>query len=425
MSNTRLSGIPAQVRNQSIGQVRVWQLLLGAIAVLASGQALANSCPNGGRTLTANVVAFDQPLMYNRLGASNINGMMYALKRDTVDTAGVPLTQGGAAVAGQVFLRPDKRPRPLILRVAAGDCLKVVFKNLLTPAANPRNAPINGPITGVPPFNVQIDDQPESRFAGFHVSGMQLVDSMASDSSWVGKNTSSLAVAEGGEATYMLYAEKEGVFLAQSYGTTIGSDANQGNASNGLFGQVVVEPKGARIYRSIVTEEEMRLATTSTTATGHPVIDYEATYPTTGVWVAEGKAGLPVLNTIQNYQIVHSEIEAMVVGPNADGSFPPSTYPLESVGLRNPTVPNRLEPFRDLGQVWHDEPATAQAFPGFYNDPVFGYVLAGVKDGFMINYGSGGIGSEIIANRLKVGPSLNLKYFLCSDLLPVLKLISV
>jgi len=46
-----------------------------------------------------------------------------------------------------------------------------------------------------------------------------------------------------------------------------------------------------------------------------------------------------------------------------------------------------------------------QAFPGFYvRDPVFRFVLAGVKDAFMINYGSGGIGSEIIANRLGVGP---------------------
>jgi hypothetical protein len=30
--------------------------------------------------------------------------------------------------------------------------------------------------------------------------------------------------------------------------------------------------------------------------------------------------------------------------------------------------------------------------------------LHGVKDAFMINYGSGGIGSEILANRLGVGP---------------------
>jgi len=84
---------------------------------------------------------------------------------------------------------------------------------------------------------------------------------------------------------------------------------------------------------------------------------------------------------------------------------PDCPYPLESVGLRNPTVPNRVEPFRDFASVFHDESAAAQAFPGFYvTDPVFRYILAGVKDAFMINYGSGGIGSEIIANRLGVGP---------------------
>ena len=33
-----------------------------------------------------------------------------------------------------------------------------------------------------------------------------------------------------------------------------------------------------------------------------------------------------------------------------------------------------------------------------------GHTLHGVRDSFMINYGSGGIGSEIIANRLRVGP---------------------
>jgi hypothetical protein len=33
------------------------------------------------RTLVANVVALDQPLMFNRLGAQNANGMLFALRR--------------------------------------------------------------------------------------------------------------------------------------------------------------------------------------------------------------------------------------------------------------------------------------------------------------------------------------------------------
>ena len=77
------------------------------------------------RNLVANVVAFDQPLMFNRLGAQNANGMMYALRRDVVDDHDVSLAFGGAAVPGKVSLRAAKRPRPLVLRVAAGDCLTI------------------------------------------------------------------------------------------------------------------------------------------------------------------------------------------------------------------------------------------------------------------------------------------------------------
>ena len=38
------------------------------------------------RKVVADVVAIDQPLMYNRMGAGQPNGMMYALKRDVVAT---------------------------------------------------------------------------------------------------------------------------------------------------------------------------------------------------------------------------------------------------------------------------------------------------------------------------------------------------
>ena len=89
------------------------------------------------RTLVANVVALDQPLMFNRLGAQNANGMIFALRQDVVDERRVPLSNGGAAVPGKVTLRPDKRPRPIVLRVAAGDCLTVNLTNLLAYQANP------------------------------------------------------------------------------------------------------------------------------------------------------------------------------------------------------------------------------------------------------------------------------------------------
>src|SRR6185436_14480756 len=75
----------------------------------------------------ANVVALDQPWFWNRYGAMEPQGMMYALVRDVVpasDTDGLPdpgvtYTPNTNLLAGQVKLRADKRPRPLVLRVNA------------------------------------------------------------------------------------------------------------------------------------------------------------------------------------------------------------------------------------------------------------------------------------------------------------------
>jgi hypothetical protein len=395
---------------------KAFALMGFAAAVVASPSQAAVTCE---RQVTANIVAFDKPLMYNRLGASNVNGMMFALKRDVINTQSMlPLTAGGAATPGQLDLRPDKRHRPLALRIRIGDCLTVNLQNLLTPLANPNNIPLTEP--SGQKHTVFIDEQVKGRYVGFHSSGMELVNSIADDGSNTGANLSSLT-PQGGTRSYVIYAKKEGVFNVTSGGAVLGSDGNQGSSSNGLFGQLIVEPVGAKIYRGQLFEEEMRLAADANrngvldpaelTAAGQPRILYEATYPNTAPWTTEGKAGLPIVNMMKcasatSCEIVHSEINGVIAGTNADGSFPPSTYPLESVGKRNPTVPNRLEAFRDFASVFHDEAASAQAFPGFYvNDPVFRYVLAGVKDAFMINYGSGGIGSEIIANRLGVGPT--------------------
>ena len=113
--------------------------LLNWLLILASmlSVELAGAAVRCERNLVANVVAFDQPLMFNRLGAQNANGMMFALRRDVVDEHEQSLAYGGAAVPGKVSLRPDKRPRPLVLRVAAGDCLTINLQNLLAYQANP------------------------------------------------------------------------------------------------------------------------------------------------------------------------------------------------------------------------------------------------------------------------------------------------
>ncbi len=381
-----------------------WVLVAAGLALALPAEA-AIQC---ARTIKADVVALDQPLMFNRLGAQNINGMMFALRRDVVDLTGKPLSQGGAFAPGQVALRPDKRPRPLTLRVAAGDCLEVAFENLLSQTANAFRRPIDGQ-----PFNLVVNDQVADRHASFHVQGLELLGTISDDASFVGNNASSL-VPPGQSTAYRYFAPREGTFLVTSHGATFGGDGAAGNSASGLFAAVNVEPAGASFYRSQVSEEELRLATRADaggapilTPSGHPVVDYGARYPAVEPWVSEGKAGLPILAMLDGNTLVHSDLNAIITGPNADGSWPSgpaAPYPLERVGLRNPTLPNRLEPFREFTVVFHDEATVANAFPRFFLDPVLKHTLHAVGDVFQINYGSGAVGPEIIANRLGVGP---------------------
>lgn len=395
------------------------------------------SCPSSA--LRADVVAIDHPIVFNRFGAQNINWTMYALQHDVIDLkSGRPLDASllkevkSRSKSRHIALRPDLRPRPLVLRVPAGSYLAVTVTNLLeVESGSPPDSSIGNPfhsdqtdlLPGVdhpmeqgrrdPPGTpgdqrmFHIDEQVESRTIGFHVQGLELVNSIADDSSFTGANPNSL-LAPGQTRTYCLFAAREGTYGISSDGAVFGGDGTAGNSAVGLFGAVAVEPKGARFYRSQVTEEELRLATRGNTAFGQPIINYEALYPNdcpSGIWCREGKAGLPILNMVHRGRLVHSEINAIVMGPKPDGSFPPSTYPLEATGKRNPTLPNRLEPFREFVVIFHDETAATQAFPYFFEHPELRHTLHGVRDAFMINYGSGGIGAEIIANRLKAGPS--------------------
>ncbi|MEK6282501.1 MAG: hypothetical protein AABN95_19240 [Acidobacteriota bacterium] len=317
------------------------------------------------RTVKAEVVALDQLIMYNRLGAVNPSGMMYALKQDVV-----AIDSSKGLVAGNVRLRADKRPRPIVLRMNSGDCLQVSFQNLLSPSP--------------------LSDQPATRSAGVHAMGMELVGSMASDGSNVGQNAPSL-VGPNGSAVYTFTATREGNNLMYSSAATTGGEGNSGSLAMGLFGSVNVEPKDAEWYRSQLTQAEMAMATVGTTNAGQPIIDYDAVYPKD-----HPKAGQPILKMFDGSSIVHTDLNAIITGPGR-GRFPAGTYP------PNKTEPDREQPFREFTVVYHDEIQDIQAFPQF-RDKVLSHTLQSVSDKFAINYGTAGAGAEILANRLGVGP---------------------
>src|ERR671915_493643 len=228
--------------------LRQWLFASGCAAtvvlIAASGAQAQTSPPptTCERTVKAEVVALDQALIYNRLGAINPAGMIYALKRDVV-----AIDPAKGLVAGNVQLRPGKRPRPIALRMNVGDCLQVNFTNLLAPDP----ADVN---------SFAANNAPATRTASTHIIGLELVGSILSDGSNVGQNQSSL-VAPGASATYTYTAQREGSPLLYSTAATTGGQGDGGSLAMGLFGSVNVQVKTAEWYRSQLTREEMALAT--------------------------------------------------------------------------------------------------------------------------------------------------------------------
>jgi hypothetical protein len=392
-------------------RLAVWALscLLAMSAGVAGAASTAPpaAAPHCGpaNTVSAHVVALDQQFWLNRLGASQPGGMIFALERDVVPSSG----SGGQATpltAGQVKLRDSKRPRPLVLRVNVGDCLDIHFTNLLNPTA------------------LSFPGQTATREAGVHVMGMPLADSILSDGSFVGLNKSSLVsplkgpATPAGQITYHLYAEAEGTFLlystADNYSGGLG-----GQLSAGLFGAVTIQPKGAEWYRSQVTRQDLELATKrgqdgkpQRTPDGQPLLDYAALYPAGAKW-PDGTPippGTPVLRMLDaKREIVASDLTALITGPHA-GNFPAGSS--DPVFRKNAVEPNRTEPYREFTILYHEIFTSVQAFPEFTqgttngNDPTqLGPTLANGADAFAINYGTGGIAAEILANRLGVGPA--------------------
>lgn len=425
------------------------------------------------RTVNASVVALSQPYMLNRLGAAMPNAQIFALESD-VDMK-------------QLQLRNYRRPRPLVLRANVGDCLQIKLKNVIyqyPPLQGAGNSPF--PVLGTPQISM-------------HVQGMNLVDSIGSDGSFVGTNSSSLAKspqcndpanpgnfipcantpgqtpptpAKPGETkTYTLYAREEGSFLLYSMGeaNTTGQSIDYlmiDQIAAGLIGSVNIQPAGAEWFRSQVTANDLKLATynanrlpskakldcpsatsnsaqcklsitggaaTSTvtkaadgylySADNHPLINYDAVYPDNSTKADGTKipAGTPILKLLDaNNNLVYSDLTALITGPGhgrfvgttgPDSPEPPcnlaedpnNTTKVDPLFCSNPTLPDRKQPYREVTIVYHEVSNASQAFPVF-TDLQWAPTTGAGMDAFAINYGTGGIGAEIYANRIGVGP---------------------
>ncbi len=415
-------------------------------------KAAAATAPPNCRNISADVVALFHPIMLNRMGAAIPNGLVFALKRD-LDPTGK-------------MLRAGKRPRPLVLRANVGDCLTINFWNLVQPpavqppppppAATPTPTPLQFPDTKPVSLHVQgmewvTGPQDDGSYVGLNNSSLANVTPTAGPPP---------------TKTYTLYAKNEGTFLLYTMGDTstqgdqlvrglFGAVNIQPETAVWYRSQVTADelalatynanslPAGTTIGGCDASNNctltipaggggparQVKVIKTPSgqlhTPDHHPLVHYDAVYPAGSKW-SDGTPipnGTPILKMLDaGNNLVYSDLTAMITGPDA-GRFAGTTgannpeppcnaekNPALQTGTNplfcaNPAAPDRKQPYREITIMYHGAlgQVAMQAFPVF-NDPAMVPTVAAGNDAFAINYGTGGIGAEIYANRLGVGP---------------------
>ncbi|WP_207101953.1 hypothetical protein [Paracoccus shandongensis] len=412
----------------------------------------------GQRVVCADMVALDQMLVYNRFGSFNPYGMIFALRRDVVamggdgaarpadcatDTGTQP-TPPGPLQAGQVRLRDCRRPRPLVLRANVGDLLFLRVQNLLAPEV-PGNPPARtlsrdfcpggedpvgahisrGPASMVDHGEALCRDRAPSADGGAILEGgdwprtrtlnllaeglmpLALPGQDAPDPACLGLD----AVPPQGEFRCLYEVVQEGTHFFASRAAPAGGEGDGGSITHGLFGAVMAERPGTRWYRSQVSQAALDAAWPARAdgprhaRTGAP--DYEKALDGVPVLNMARPLGTADFRAADAVELVHADLNAIIWCDH--GARPPGGYDDPPLGCADDTMtPDRTEEprfdaFREFSVFFHDELKTFYT-RNFEELARFGQ-LAGVRDGFAINYGASGMGTMLLANRKGIGPA--------------------
>lgn len=160
--------------------------------------------------------AIQIPIVYNRYGDYDPNGLLYVLEQDSR-----MIQEEALSRFQQTPPQPYEEVQPLVLRANLGDTIKICFRNRL------------------------------NRRLSIHVQGLAY-DVAASDGTSAGLNPDSTT---DDEIEYTWYADTEGVFLFHDMADPRSSE--EATNIHGLFGAVIVEPPGAEWFHP-ETGEEMK-----------------------------------------------------------------------------------------------------------------------------------------------------------------------
>lgn len=165
------------------------------------------------------IAAIQRDIPYNRHGDHDPDGLLF-----------IPLEDVESAK------QKNYQPKPLILRANAGDWIEVTLHNLFD-----KKKPI--PYFDYPSVPLDMKHQPSMRVS---VNPQFLhYDTVCDSGINVGYNNREQTVGVGESKKYLWYADKEyGACILQSFGDL------RNHRYHGLFGTILIEPAGAKWYRS-------------------------------------------------------------------------------------------------------------------------------------------------------------------------------
>lgn len=155
-------------------------------------------CPN--QTRYYEIEAIEIPIVYNKYGDHDPNGLLYVLKKDAKR-----IREGALRNFSLEVPQPYKEVKPLVIRANVGDQVVISFTHSL------------------------------NRSLSIHVLGMDY-DVQTSDGANVGFNRDTTTK---NHIIYTWYATREGVYLFHDMGDTRSSE--KGTNIHGLFGAIIVE----------------------------------------------------------------------------------------------------------------------------------------------------------------------------------------
>ena len=160
--------------------------------------------PDTGKVRVYDIEAISLPIVYNKYGDHDPNGLMYVLKQDSKRIQ---------KKAKELFELPIPQPceevQPLVIRANVGDTVQINFENKL------------------------------NRRTSIHVEGLSY-NVLNSDGANVGFNPDTTTDRM---IQYIWQADKEGVYLFSDMADTRGNE--QGTNVHGLFGAIIVEAEGS------------------------------------------------------------------------------------------------------------------------------------------------------------------------------------